>query len=88
MSYGRSPRFEPINQVHEPTIEVKKPTISPIASIVGETNMILVWTGLAILIFIVCVIFYVAFNPSVDDTDSDEVVCELINNTIYTKPPA
>lgn len=65
MSHSRSPLYDPIipPQAQQPKPEAKRPPISPIASYVGENNMILVWTMLAIVAFVAFVIFYIVTNP-------------------------
>ena len=93
MSNGRSPRFEPLPQISEPTEIPKKTSISPIASLVGQNNMILVWTGLAILLFVVFIVFYLAFNPSDSEVECDESVNsttsvdEIISSPKHTTIP-
>ena len=92
MSNGRSPRFEPQlpPQINSSKSEdgPKKGNISPLSSIVGPNNMILVWTGLAIVAFVLFVIFYIVFNPPVttsinhNNTHTHEldIVNEVINS--------
>lgn len=64
MSYGRSPLFEPQPPpAPKPQTDAKKPMISPIAHYVGEGNMPLVWTMLALVAFVAFVIFYIVYNP-------------------------
>lgn len=75
MSSHRSPRYEPLPQIPNTIQPTTKGNISPIASLVGENNMILIWTGLAILLFIAFIIFYLAFNPS----KTEEHINENIN---------
>lgn len=91
MSRGSSPRYEPLPQIPEPSESPKKTTISPIASLVGQNNMILIWTGLAIILFIVFVVFYLAFNPSETENNIDPTstmaVDEIINSPKHTTLP-
>lgn len=64
MSYGRSPLFEPQPPPsNPPQPQTNKPPITPIAHYVGEGNMPLVWTILAIVAFVAFVIFYIIYNP-------------------------
>lgn len=66
MAQNRSPLFDPIPPQQPqaaPPVPPKNVPISPIASYVGEGNMILVWTMLAIVAFVAFVIFYLIYNP-------------------------
>ena len=93
MSYGRSPLFEPqpppAPKPSQP--QANKPPISPIAHYVGEGNMPLVWTLLAIVAFVAFVIFYIMYNPLPDAIGMDEMPVSTLNthgSTIESVPAA
>lgn len=87
MSSHRSPRYEPLPQIPNTIQPIKNGNISPIASLVGENNMILVWTGLAIILFIIFIVFYLAFNPTTKEQCSDsENIDKIINSPKHTTP--
>lgn len=87
MSYNRSPLFEPQPPPAQkpPQNEVKKTSISPIAQYVGDGNMPLVWTMLALVAFVAFVIFYIIYNPL---PESIEYSATHGSNQIASVPPA